>query len=181
MKSLVKTIFNQARNIVLFKLRYPWVKHGRNTHCQSSVIFNAPHRRVRFGDNVGIGYHCLFYADVTTGNNVLVAPFVSFLNGDEHLYNIPGKTIWDSGVGERSGIQIEDDVWIGCGVTILGPVIIHEGSIIAAGSVVTQDVPAYSIVGGVPAKVLKMRFTPEQLELHKATLKKNLGGASAAR
>lgn len=62
---------------------------------------------------------------------------------------------------EHKKVQIGSDVWIGSKVIILGGVNIGNGSIVAGGSVVTKDVPAYSIVGGVPAKVIKYRFNDE--------------------
>ncbi len=63
------------------------------------------------------------------------------------------------------------DVWIGASAIILKGVTINFGSIVAAGSLVNKDVPAYSIVGGVPAKVLKGRFFETELKLHIANLK----------
>lgn len=63
-------------------------------------------------------------------------------------------------------VVIEDDVWIGANVTILKGVTIGRGSVVAAGAVVTKSCPPYSIIGGVPAKVLKMRFAPENIEVH---------------
>ncbi|MEA3423389.1 MAG: DapH/DapD/GlmU-related protein, partial [Bacillota bacterium] len=65
------------------------------------------------------------------------------------------------GDSEPAPVVIEDDVWIGARTVILPGVVIHEGSIIAAGSIVTKDVQAYSIVGGNPAKLIKMRFENE--------------------
>ena len=59
---------------------------------------------------------------------------------------------------------IGNDVWIGYGARILGGVKIGDGAIVAAGAVVTQDVPDYAIVGGVPAKVIRYRFTEEQIQ-----------------
>lgn len=61
-------------------------------------------------------------------------------------------------------VIIGNDVWIGDSVKILSGVTIGDGSIIAAGAVVTKDVPPYSIVGGVPARIIKYRFTEEQIE-----------------
>ena len=58
-------------------------------------------------------------------------------------------------------VIIEDDVWCGANVTILKGVTIGNGSVVAAGAVVTKSFPPYSIIGGVPAKLLKMRFTEE--------------------
>lgn len=58
---------------------------------------------------------------------------------------------------------VGNDVWIGSGATILGGVDIGDGSIIAAGAIVTKDVPPYSVVGGVPAKIIKYRFSEEQI------------------
>lgn len=64
----------------------------------------------------------------------------------------------------KGQIIIQNDVWIGHGSTIMSGVTIHNGAVIGAGSVVTKDVPPYAIVGGNPAKVIKYRFTPEQID-----------------
>lgn len=64
----------------------------------------------------------------------------------------------------KGDIVVDDDVWIGYRSTILSGVHIGQGAVIAAGSVVTKDVPPYAIVGGVPAKVIKYRFAPEIVE-----------------
>lgn len=63
------------------------------------------------------------------------------------------------------GIYIENDVWIGANAVILPNVTIHNGAVIAAGAVVTKDVPPYAIVGGVPAKVIRYRFNEEEIEI----------------
>ena len=68
-------------------------------------------------------------------------------------------------------VVIESDVWVGTNVTILNGVRIGRGAIVAAGAVVIKDVPAYAIVGGVPAKVLKYRFTEEEIVCHEELLR----------
>ena len=168
--SAVKLVLNYCRNALLFKVRYPWVRIGRNVHCQYSTKFWSPHKDIVLGNNVGIGLHCLFACDIHIGNNVLIASYCGFVNSDDHIFSIVGQTMWDSGRGDRYSIVIEDDVWIGHGVTVLTPVRIGHGAIVAAGSVVVNDVPPYAIVGGVPSRVIKMRFTSEQIEMHERLL-----------
>jgi acetyltransferase-like isoleucine patch superfamily enzyme len=68
---------------------------------------------------------------------------------------------------------VEDDVWIGHGAIILQGVRIGEGSVVAAGSVVTKDVPPYSIMAGNPACRVRERYDPDQVERHKRELADN--------
>lgn len=166
----IRKAMNALRNLLIFRIRYRWVKCGRNVHCQWPVFFCSPHRDIVLGDNVGIGCRCIFLSDMQTGNKVLIGTHVAFVNKYDHRYDVVGRTIWDSGRGARSKIIIEDDVWIGHGATFLSPLRIGRGAVIAAGSVVTSDVPRYAIVAGVPAKTVRMRFTPEQIVAHERML-----------
>ncbi len=177
----MKSLLNEVRNIWLFRIRYPWVKIGRNIHCQASTYFWSPRKKIRMGDNVAIGTNCLFFADTTIGNYVMIADFVAFLNSDDHEFNVVGKVMWESGRGDKFDIVIEDDVWIGHGSIILSPARIGQGSIIAAGSVVKGKVERYSIVAGVPAQVVKTRFTPEQIQEHERRLGIRAGGETSPR
>ena len=161
---------NRFRNVILFGLKYRWIKHGSNIHCQFSTRFWSPHKHIVLGNHVGIGFRCLFQSDTIIGNKVAIATNVAFLNSDDHNYNIIGKTIWDSGRGDKYQIVVEDDVWIGYGAIILSPVRIGRGAIVGAGSVVLKDVPAYSIVGGCPARFIKWRFTKEEIIEHENRL-----------
>ena len=104
-----------------------------------------------------IGYGANICPKVILGNYVLIAPEVQILGGD-HLYDIPGVPIIFSGRPSIPSTYIEDDVWIGARVTIMAGVRIGRGSIVAAGSIVTKDVPEYTVVGGVPAKFIRHRF-----------------------
>lgn len=99
------------------------------------------------------------------GNYCSIAPNCTFLLGGEHEYKTlstyPFKNKYNNGINEaktKGPIMVEDDVWIGFNSLILSGVTIHKGAIVAAGSVVTKDIPPYAIVGGNPAKVIKFRF-----------------------
>lgn len=170
MNEMIVRLLNEIRNILMFRIRYPWVRHGRDIHCQFSTTFWSPRRHIILGNNVGIGYRCTFQSDIEIGNKVMIASDVAFINSDDHLFDIVGKMMWDSGRGDKYKIVIEDDVWIGHGVIILSPTCIGRGAIVAAGSVVTSDVPRYAIFAGVPARNIRMRFMPEQIMEHEAML-----------
>ena len=173
MNDTIKSLLNRVRNLLLFGLRYRWIRHGRNVHCQWSTTFWSPRRHIVLGDDVGIGRYCTLLCDVEIGNKVLIAAQCAFINSDDHVYDIVGKAMLDSGRGDKYKIVVEDDVWIGHGAIILTPARIGRGAIVAAGSVVNKDVPRYAIVGGVPARVIKMRFTPEQIAEHERILVAN--------
>lgn len=120
-----------------------------------------------FGHHVQLGPHCHVSADIYFGNYVLCAAYVSFIGKNEHSYNRPGLPVWNSPRGVDAPTIVGNDVWIGHGAIIIGGVKIGDGSIIAAGSVVTKDVPPMTIVGGNPAKVIKKRFAlKEEEEVH---------------
>jgi acetyltransferase-like isoleucine patch superfamily enzyme len=73
-----------------------------------------------------------------------------------HRFDDVNRPIWTQGES-RIGIRIEDGVWIGANATILDGCTVGEGSVVAAGAVVTRDVPPLSVVAGVPARVVRMR------------------------
>jgi acetyltransferase-like isoleucine patch superfamily enzyme len=104
--------------------------------------------------------------DLTVGDDVLIASRVAFVGRDDHRFDVVGSTIWDSPRGDTHRTVVHDDVWIGHGAIIVAGVQIGTGSVVAAGSVVVKDVPSYSIVGGNPARVIRERFGPAELEAH---------------
>lgn len=72
--------------------------------------------------------------------------------------------------GYDADIVVEEDVWIGANVTLLAGVTIGRGCIVAAGAVVTRSTPPYAVVAGVPAKIIKFKFTPEEILVHEKAL-----------
>ena len=134
-------------------------------------------RNLSVGDGTSIPKGATLYctdAPLTIGRRVIFGPRPTIITGD-HRTDLIGKYIIDVSVEEKLPendlpVVIEDDVWCGANVTILKGVTIGRGSIVAAGAVVTQSFPPYSVVGGVPAKLLKMRFTPEEIAEHEKRL-----------
>ena len=104
-----------------------------------------------------IGPNCVIYKNVTIGAYTMLANNVCIMGGD-HLYNKVGTPIIFSGRDVVRQTTIGRDCWIGAHSIIMCGVNIGEGSIVAAGSVVTKDVEPFSIYGGVPAKKIKDRF-----------------------
>lgn len=110
-------------------------------------------KNIFLGDDVFINYNCVILDmhNVFIGNHVMIAPNVTITTATHSLSKIERR----GNGGVASEIHIEDDVWIGCNVSIMPGVRIGEGSVIGAGSVVTKDVPANSLVFGVPGKVIR--------------------------
>lgn len=110
---------------------------------------------VNVGKNTWIGPRCRFYSDesvtITVGKNCDIAPEVAFVVGSHDIADEERR----AGRGYCESIIVEDGCWIGARVTILGGVTIGKGSVIGAGSLVIKDVPANSVVAGVPAKVIR--------------------------
>lgn len=128
-----------------------------DTYIHPYSIIKCFGGNVVIGDNCTINRFCTIYGHggVEIGSNVRIAPYVSIIAMD-HIYENPDIPIWRQGI-KAAGIIIEDDVWIGAHAIILDGVRIKRGSVIGAGAVVKKDVSAYSVVGGVPAKLLKKR------------------------
>lgn len=117
------------------------------------------------GDQLIIGKFCMIASDVTfimNGANHLTEavstyPFAIFGNGWEHA--MEGKTYPTKG-----NTVIGNDVWIGHCATIMPGVTVGDGAIIATNATVTKDIPPYAIVGGNPAKVIRLRFPEEDIQ-----------------
>ncbi len=158
---------------------------GKNLTVKDGAMIDATSKRgILFGNNVAVGKYAVIECTgvirnlgeslkignnsnigdfsfiavrgpIDIGDNVLIGPRVS-MHSENHIYEDPDVPIKDQGES-RIGITVEDDVWIGAGVVILDGVRIGKGAVVAAGSVVTRNVDAYTVVGGVPASVIKPR------------------------
>lgn len=151
---------------------------GKDTTFGRGTVFWAPNK-MTIGNNVYIGKYCTIQADMKMGNNIVIANNVGLIGRYDHDYSQVGMNIKDSPWigddsynfrGKNKKIIIEDDVWIGFGAVIFTGTHIHKGAIIAAGSIVTKDVPPYAIVAGNPARIKGYRFDENQIKEHENIL-----------
>lgn len=143
---------------------------GRNVTIGKSAIIMCSGVIANKGVGLNIGNFSAIGAQsfigaqggITIGNDVIMGPGVRIFS-ENHNFDRLDIPIHKQGES-RSPVTIEDDCWVGSGVTILGGVTVGKGSIIAAGSVVTKSIPPLSVVVGIPAKVLKSRGTDSRVE-----------------
>jgi acetyltransferase-like isoleucine patch superfamily enzyme len=118
---------------------------------------------IRIGDRSAVGAFSFLggQGGIDVGSDVIMGPSVRIFS-ENHDYADVDRPIRAQGE-TRAAVTIEDDCWIGAGATILAGVTIQRGCVIAAGAVVTRDVPAFSVVAGVPARVIKSRQARESI------------------
>mgnify|MGYP004455613151 CR=1 FL=1 len=134
---------------------------GRNSIIECTGVLRELGEKLEIGDNVGIAANAFISVrgKLKIGNDCIFGPGISIFT-ENHRFDkieVPIRLQGDS----RKGISIGNDCWIGANVTILDGVHIGNKCVIGAGAVVTKDIPDYAIVGGVPAKILKMRKEEE--------------------
>lgn len=170
---LIRFLAKAFRLLLMYLYRPLFKKYGRNFVFDpfGHYSFNT----IEVGDDVFIGPRAILSATesrIIFGNKIMLGPNVTIMGGDHNTSQV-GRYMYD--VDEKLPendlpVIIEDDVWVGTGAIILKGVTIGRGSIVAAGALVTKDVPKYSIVGGVPARVIKMRFSKEDIAEHERML-----------
>jgi len=133
------------------------VSFGRNCIIQGYGVLSEIGEGLIVEDGVGIACNAFIAirGEVRIGKNTIIGPSVK-IHSENHVFSDKNVPIKSQGT-TRKGVSIGEDCWIGSNVTILDGVNIGDHAIVAAGAVVTSDVPAYCIVGGVPAKQIKTR------------------------
>ena len=126
---------------------------GDYSVIESFACINNAVGDVIIGDHTRVGLHNTIIGPVDIGSHVNLAQGIT-VTALNHNFSDANKRIDEQGVS-TSPVTIEDDVWIGANAVILPGVTIGEHSVVAAGAVVTKDVPPHSLVAGVPAKVIK--------------------------
>ncbi len=132
---------------------------ARGTVIQATGVMTRLGVGLEMGANANLGHYSFVGAagGVRIGANVLIGQRVSF-HSENHTFERTDVPIKAQGVTQQ-GIVIEEDCWLGAGTIFLDGVTVARGSVIAAGSVVTKDVAPYSVMGGVPARLIRNRLT----------------------
>jgi len=130
-----------------------FVMHGSVLHVYN--FRDLPHAGISIGKNSLIGELNVLRGQggISIGDRVYTSPMVKIL-AVNHVFEDVSRPFVEQGI-TANGVTIEDDVWIGAGVTITDGVHIRRGAVIAAGAVVVNDVEAHTLVGGVPARVIR--------------------------
>lgn len=149
---------------------------GKNVMIKPVTSIFKEVENIFISDDVRIARYATIYttgAKVYIGSKTEIAPYLKIVSGN-HRVDCVGHYMFDADFPKNpdddQDVVIEGDTWIGIGVTILKGVTIGRGSIIAAGAVVTKSCPPYSILAGVPAKVVRKRFSEEQILEHERIL-----------
>lgn len=180
---MLKLLIAMARRIQtrIFLLKSRSIKQvGRDLHVGARGRFWAPNE-IRIGDYVYIGKDVHVEANCRIGHHCLLANRVAIIGRHDHDFTAIGFPIrfapWVASTRFPSRYReeeacIEDDVWLGYGAIVLTGLTIGRGSIVAAGSVVTRSIPPYSIVAGVPAKVIGYRFASDaEIKAHEDAIR----------
>jgi acetyltransferase-like isoleucine patch superfamily enzyme len=135
--------------------RFVWIGDGTKIRCHEGVV--------EIGDKTVFGQECTIsaYQRISFGEQCVIADRAMFIDFDHGVVDVE-QPIRRQGIYKRD-VVIGSNVWIGYGACVLRGVTVGDNAIIGTNSVVTRDVPANAVVGGVPAKVLRMRETPRSL------------------
>lgn len=137
--------------------------HDPRMFEQNNVLYHYPinHDRLIIGKfcSIACGTKFLFNSANHTLSSISTYPFPLFFEE----WGLEKKNVTDSW-DNKGNIVVGNDVWIGYEAVILAGVTVGDGAVIGARAVVTKDVPPYTIVGGVPAKTIRKRFSEEQIE-----------------
>lgn len=133
------------------------IEIGAGSLIREGAILQSYGGKITIGDKSAINPYCILQGNggITIGNSTLIAANVAIFSAN-HVFSDPSKQIQTQGETTK-GVRIGNDVWVGAGSIILDGVDIGDGAVVAAGTVVNVNVPAYAVVAGVPAKVVKHR------------------------
>lgn len=170
----LKTIVNPASYYKYFKRRAVlrnMIETGSNFHFEPLSTLLTP-QYIKVGNNLFIGEKAHISAELSIGNNVMFGPRPVIVGGD-HYFAIKNRSVRFLHPKNRENsnpIHIEDEVWCGASVIIMGGVTIGMGAVVGAGSIITKSIPPYTVAFGNPCKVAKKIFSNTDLSEHLSSL-----------
>lgn len=181
--NIIKSFKNNRfiRGIYFLYKSYFGYSRKKFGYIADSVILTPPldcsnYKNLYIGENVGIGPNahlsCLNARLIIKGNAAISHNFAVHTGNHAHIKGLFVTDITDANKpkGYDEDVVVEKDVWIGCNVTLLSGVTIGRGCTVAAGAVVAKSTPPYAVVGGVPAKFIKFKWTIDEILEHEAAL-----------
>lgn len=183
MKQKIKLILSYVVYIIINKVTSLYTYYQKSLFADSgNDIIIGKHSdfiysHIHIGNHVYVGAHASFIASIAhiyIKDYVMFGPHVTIRGGD-HRMNIVGKPMIKVRENEKlsendTDVIIEEECWIGCNVTILKGVTIGRGAVVGAGSLVVKSIPPYAVAVGVPAKVVKFRFSINEILEHEEKL-----------
>jgi len=138
---------------------------GNNVYIGRNTIVYCKNGNITLEDRVNLSSNCQVFSsnDLTIGEGTVVGAYSYFLSGGEYDYQDPTSFAKQSGMCTKGPTRVGKDCWLGARVTVLDGVSVGDGSVLAASALINKDIPANSLVAGIPAKVLK-----ENIRLRKA-------------
>jgi acetyltransferase-like isoleucine patch superfamily enzyme len=135
--------------------RFVWIGDGTKIRCHEGEVI--------IGDKTVLGQECTIsaYKQVRIGEQCVIADRAMFIDFDHGMVEVE-RTIREQGIYKRD-VNVGSNVWIGYGACVLRGVQVGDNAVIGTNAVVTADVPANAVVGGIPAKVIRMREAPSTL------------------
>ena len=135
--------------------RWSWLGHGTKIRCHEGVV--------SIGAKTVLGQECTIsaYQHVSIGRECVIADRVMLIDFDHGMVEVD-RPIREQGIYKRD-VRVGNNVWIGYGACILRGVTVGDNAVIGTSAVVTKDVPANAIVGGVPARIIRMREEPQRM------------------
>ena len=158
------------------------IEIGDNTIIMYGAILHVynfrdlPNSRIKIGRDSLVGEYSVIRGQggVEIGDRVYTSPFTQII-AVNHVFDDPELPFIDQGI-TAEGIVIEDDVWLGSGAIITDGVCIGKGAVVAAGAVVTEDVPAHTVVGGIPARPIREIDKQQEIKTEKLIYHLKMGG-----
>jgi len=135
--------------------RFVWIGDGTKIRCHEGTV--------EIGSKTVMGQECTIsaYQRVRIGDECVIADRAMFIDFDHGIVEVE-RPIRSQGIYKRD-VEVGNNVWIGYGACILRGVSVGDNSVIGTNSVVTKDVPANAVVGGIPARIIRMRKAPQEL------------------